>query len=345
MQRELQALKTWFLHEKRDFPWRRNATAYAVWVSEVMLQQTQASVVVPYFEKWMERFPTISSLAAATEEEVIKTWEGLGYYSRARHLHAGAKWVSAHHGGNLPDSEEALRQVKGLGPYTTAAILSFAFHQKAAALDGNVARVISRFKWIEEDICKSSVQKQLRELTLRLLPDHEPWIIMEAFIELGARICTKKPSCWKCPLKRSCRAFKKNRVEELPLRGNKIAYQTLYRSVAVIQWQNQLLLQLQPKGKLMAGLYEFPYFEWVDNSKSLQTEIFQTFSLQVSFKGNLNEVKQTFTKYRCHLFPTLWRSEQLKPVEGYLWIAQEDIKQLAFSSGHRRILNNFLDKS
>lgn len=138
-------LKHWFEENKRNFPWRGKPSPYAVWVSEVMLQQTQASVVVPYFERWIVRFPSIEVLASASIEEVIKLWEGLGYYSRARSLHEGAKFLVEHHNGTLPSDPIALAKVKGLGPYTIGAILSFAFHQKAAAIDGNVTRVMSRF--------------------------------------------------------------------------------------------------------------------------------------------------------------------------------------------------------
>ena len=346
MHRELERLKIWFQREKRDFLWRKDSSPYAVWISEVMLQQTQASVVTAYFERWMERFPSISALAAAGEEEVMKAWEGLGYYSRARHLHAGAKWLSAHHKGELPDSEEELCRVKGLGPYTVAAILSFAFHRKAAALDGNVARVMARLNLIEEDICKSGVQKRLRKLTLDLLPDQEPWVVMEALIELGATICTKSPQCWKCPMKRSCLAFKEKRTQDLPLRESKMRCEILHRNVAVIEHEGKVLLQLHGPGKLMAGLYEFPYFVQKQKSASsevLQGEIFQALSLCVCFKKSLLEVKHTFTKYRCHLYPVLWQARELKQVEGYRWVSREAMRRLAFSSGHRRILQQLED--
>ncbi|NGX59959.1 MAG: Adenine DNA glycosylase [Chlamydiae bacterium] len=144
MKKAIETLKHWFKEEKRNFPWRIAPNPYTVWISEVMLQQTRAAVVIPYFERWMKRFPSIQSLADATVDEVIKMWEGLGYYSRARALHEGARYVVAHYHGKLPSSLQLLQKIKGLGPYTIGAIQSFAFHQKAPAVDGNVMRVISR---------------------------------------------------------------------------------------------------------------------------------------------------------------------------------------------------------
>lgn len=341
MTQELQMLTDWFKTEKRSFPWRENISPYRVWVSEMMLQQTQASVVIAYFERWMEYFPTIQHLAQASEDQVIKVWEGLGYYSRARYLHAGAKWVVTHHGGELPASEAELQKIKGLGPYTIGAILSFAFHQKVAAVDGNVARVISRLKWVEEDIGKADVQAKLRKMTQELLPDQEPWVTMEALIELGARICTRKPKCWLCPLKKKCLAFKANKPEQLPFKGSKTKYEKISRAVVVIECENHFLVQLHPSGKLMAGLCEFPYFGWdprEDNLDSIKWQIEHSLHLLASFQKELSEVKHTFTKYRCYLYPFFWKAQRMNVIEGYKWIPIDEIKNFAFSSGHRRIL-------
>ena len=162
--KELIHLKRWFLDQKRDFPWRENPSPYAVWVSEVMLQQTQAAVVISYFERWMQRFPTIQALADAPLEDVIKEWEGLGYYARARNLHAGARYVVENYEGQLPANAEQLYKIKGLGHYTVGAILSFAFQQRKAAVDGNVLRVLARYYGITDDIGKSATVKKCKDL-------------------------------------------------------------------------------------------------------------------------------------------------------------------------------------
>lgn len=203
------ALVEWFNKQKRPLPWRKNPSPYAVWVSEVMLQQTQVAVVIPYFQRWMERFPTIQALAESSIEDAIKQWEGLGYYARAKNLHAGAKQVVANFDGELPSKVEALSRIKGLGPYTVGAIRAFAFHERSAAVDGNVLRFLTRYFAIEEDIAKIGTQKKITALAESLLPEKEPWVFAEALIEFGATVCKKAPLCFECPLNKSCAGLKK----------------------------------------------------------------------------------------------------------------------------------------
>ncbi len=337
-------LRDWFLDERRDFPWRESPTPYAVWVSEVMLQQTQASVVVPYFTRWMEAFPTISALAEADLDVVIKVWEGLGYYSRARNLHEAAKFLVERHGGELPRSELELSRIKGLGPYTVGAIRSFAFHEKAAAVDGNVLRVLARYYGIHDDISKSSTQKNIRELTQQLLPDAEPWVCMEALIELGARVCTRKAQCRECPLRPSCKAFSESLVEMLPVKGNRINYEALYRAVAVIEHGDKILLRRGKKGQIMSDLYEFPYFETTARGmtqKALAKRIHDDLGLEAEKVCALPETQQSFTKYRVRLRPVLFQCAQRNNVPGMQWVAQSELENLAFSSGHKRILREW----
>lgn len=215
------SLKRWFQSTKRDLPWRCSPSPYVVWIAEIMLQQTQVSVVEPYFLRWMQQFPSIATLARATREEVIKAWEGLGYYSRARHIHAAAQYLMEKHEGKLPSRREDLEKVKGLGPYTVGAILSFAFHQKAAAVDGNVIRVLSRYFCVEDDVGKSGTKKQIWELAEKLLPDHEPWVVVEGLIELGATVCLKRPKCAECPINKSCLGFREGKQFSLPKKEKK----------------------------------------------------------------------------------------------------------------------------
>jgi A/G-specific adenine glycosylase len=336
-------LKRWFLLEKRDLPWRQNNSPYAVWVSEVMLQQTQVSVVIPYFERWMQRYPTIEALANADLDDVIKSWEGLGYYSRARNLHAGACYVCEKHQGILPDKAEELQKIKGLGAYTIGAILSFAFHQKAAAVDGNVMRVLTRYFSIQEDIAKAKTVEYLRKLVLDFLPNEEPWVINEALIELGATICTKKPKCQQCPLKKNCRALLENKVDLLPYKSGKQKIESLYRSVAVICFENYFLIKKEKKGKIMSDLHEFPYFETTPQGctpKEVQKSIHEVFGIQVDFKETLPKVNHSFTRFNVYLNPHLFKSHSKPIVEDYQWKTVEEMRKLAFSSGHRRILEN-----
>lgn len=325
---EIIALKRWFQIYQRDLPWRRNATPYQVWVSEIMLQQTQVAVVIPYFERWMQRFPTIEALAAASREEVIKEWEGLGYYSRARNLHAAAQYLMVHHKGALPEAKEELEKIKGLGPYTVGAILSFAFHQKAAAIDANVARVLSRYYLIEDPITHTHTQLKLKHLVETLLPSEEPWVVMEALIELGAKICQKLPQCARCPLAKSCMGTLTDRAKTLPNKGKKIAYITLEKKAAVLLFQDHILLKKGSIGNVMADLYEFPIFE-----NSIENEL----GLQTTFLQNRDKIKYSYTRYRVTLIPSIWQVHEKKEVKGFVWIPIEEAQRLPFSSGHRRL--------
>ncbi len=321
---DIGALKEWFLEERRDLPWRRAPTPYQVWISEVMLQQTQVSVVIPYYERWMLQFPTVQRLAAASLEEVIKAWEGLGYYSRARHLHETAKVLMERYGGELPRTSEELRQLKGFGHYTTGAILSFAYRQRAAAVDGNVLRVLARYFLIEEDIGLGTTQKRIRALAESLLPEKDPHIIMEALIELGAKVCKKKPLCSLCPVREHCLALRAGRAEELPVKKNQVETVFLKRDVAVVFHEDTLLLRKESAGKVMADLYEFPYEK--------------KFLFPMSLVLEMEPVRHSFTRFRVELFPRLWKASNKPHVEDYQWIPWQEAITLPFSSGHRRIL-------
>ncbi len=335
-------LNTWFLETQRDLPWRNSPTPYAVWVSEVMLQQTQVSVVIPYFLRWMERFPTIEALANASLDEVIKEWEGLGYYSRARNLHAGAKMVLNQFQGEVPKETEQLKQIKGLGPYTIGAIQSFAFHKKVAAVDGNVLRVIARYTLLKEDISKVKTVKQIREWVENNLPDQSHWITNEALIELGATICSKKPACHICPLKQNCRSFAKGCADQLPIKKNQTASIPVYRTVVVIRHHNQLLIKRGEEGKVMHDLHEFPFFENTPSGftpAEAKEAIHKQLSLKVNYVESLPLIKHTYTKYRVQLQPMVFEIDHPTQIEKHQWMTIPALTKLAFSSGHRKVFD------
>lgn len=335
-------LRDWFLNQRRALPWRITNTPYAVLVSEIMLQQTQVSVVIPYYLRWMEKFPTFEALAKASEEEVLKYWEGLGYYSRARNLKKAAQMIVTEWNGEI--SEKNLNKIPGIGPYTEGAIRAFAFKQKAAAVDGNVMRVLSRYFALHEDICKFKGQKALRAIAETILPEHEPWVISEALIELGALICKKKPICSDCPLKSSCKAYLSNLTETLPIKSIKIASTKLYRVVTIFRYKGQFLIRQVPTGEVMAGLHEFPYFE-TDGEKidlePLKERIKETFSIHTIPIQYYPKVHHGFTRYRAHLTPILLECQNISTPEGYFWAPLSQLKELPFSSGHKKILNSF----
>lgn len=340
---EILKLKQWFLEKKRDLPWRHQPSPYAVWVSEIMLQQTQVAVVIPYFERWMELFPTIQALADADLDQVIKAWEGLGYYSRARNLHAGAQQVVQQYKGIFPDNEEELKKIKGIGPYTLGAILSFAFHQKKAAVDGNVIRVLSRYENITDDVCKPKTVQTIRDHVENILPENESWIISEALIELGAAVCTKAPKCQECPLRQSCKAFKLGTEKQLPFKGKKTETLFLQRGVAVVTCGNKVLLRKGEAGKIMSDLYEFPYVESIPDVPTFIKSIKKDLKLSVKHVKDLSIQKHSFTKYQVTLQPFHFESSQQHPDQ--LWVEKDVLTTLPFSSGHRKVLHDFLFNS
>ena len=338
-------LKKWFLKNKREFPWRQELSPYHVWVSEVMLQQTLAKVVIPYFERWITLFPTVNDLAKADLNAVIKAWEGLGYYSRARNLHAGAAQIVEEFSGQLPDTLENLRKIKGIGDYTAGAILSFAFREKAAAVDGNVIRVISRFSAIEDDISQPKTVKLIREKVEQLLPDQEPWVTMEALIELGATVCRKKPDCVKCPLRTRCEGYIQGLECELPYKSQKIRYEKLTRTVLILTHKDTILLKCPQKGKIMQDLHEFPYVETQAKGWSIteaQNYMQKTWSMQSEKGKKLEQVQHSFTRYRVTLNPMMFGVDSTPEIAGYRWVEKDEVGILSFSSGHRRILQQVL---
>lgn len=289
-----------------------------------MLQQTQAAVVVGYFDRWMQKFPTLRALASASLAEVMKTWEGLGYYARARHLHVAAQIMMEQCGGEIPKERSVLEKLPGFGPYTVGAVLSFAHHQKAAAVDANVKRVISRLYASEKDIAAK---------TELLLPSKEPWVVMEALIELGATICQKKARCHLCPLQKNCAAFREGVVDQFPAPKKKIPITLLERRVAVIWCQGAFLVRQEEVGKVMGGLFLFPYVEQKED---------WDFPLEMKFVQHLSPIEHGFTRYRAILFPEIWQAREARPIEGLRWVGEEEIGSLPFASGHRQILQKVL---
>lgn len=334
-------LRAWFLKKARALPWRSQEggappSPYAVWISEIMLQQTQVAVVIPYFLRWMQQFGTIEALAEAPLDSVIKAWEGLGYYSRARNLHKAAQYMTQHHHGQLPQTAEALLQLPGLGPYTVGAILSFAFHQKAAAIDGNVVRVMSRYLGIADSFSTPRALRQLEARVLALLPKQEPWVVMEALIELGATVCRKQAECFHCPLSAQCHAYLWNEVDCLPVPKKRPATEYLERHVALVICQGAILVGRCKKDVVMSDLHEFPSHLKTGNV----TDSSWTSKWQLTLKKQpqtLSSVTHSYTHYRVTLHPHVFSSGTQCDVEGFFWQPLHLLETLAFSAGHRKL--------
>ena len=255
----MKALLPWFDRNKRDLPWRRNRSPYATWISEIMLQQTRVETVKPYFDRWMERFPTVQSLAAASEEEVLKAWEGLGYYSRARNLYKAAK-IIAERGGELPRDKRELERLPGIGAYTAGAILSIAFGEAEPAVDGNVLRVVSRLLAEPFDITKNETRVSVAESLRPLMPAGKTSEFTQALFEIGALVCLPNavPRCDLCPLAGECEAHRTGKELAYPPRVAKPDKRRDALTVLVLEQAGKYAIRKRPETGLLAGLWELP---------------------------------------------------------------------------------------
>lgn len=257
-------LLDWYMINRRDLPWRRHNNPYFTWVSEIMLQQTRVDTVIPYFNRFIANFPTVQALAEAAEEDVLKNWEGLGYYSRARNLQAAAQQVMELHGGEMPQDKQAVFALKGVGPYTAGAILSIAFNQPQPAVDGNVMRVLSRYFLIDEDIMKGSTRVLMEELAGELIPEGRARDFNQALMELGALVCTPKaPHCLTCPVMEQCSGRIAGRELTLPVKTKAKPPRPEQRLVALVEGRGehrgQVLVRQRPSTGLLARMWELPH--------------------------------------------------------------------------------------
>lgn len=254
-------LLTWFDNSRRELPWREThpRNPYHVWVSEIMLQQTRTETVKGYFHRWMEQFPTIRDLAQAPEDQVLRAWQGLGYYSRARNLHKAARQVMAEWNGQLPRDRKALGDLPGIGAYTVGAILSMAFGEKIPAVDGNLLRVLARLYGVEEDITGTKGKKTITALAEAAIPADRPGDFNEAMMDLGAEVCIPKhPRCEGCPLRESCRALEEGKTEVLPVRKTKAPQKELAAACGLVCREGRYLLHKRPGKGMLASMWEFP---------------------------------------------------------------------------------------
>lgn len=255
-------LRGWYENEKRDLPWRNTTDPYKIWLSEIILQQTRVEQGKAYYYKFIEQFPTVFDLANADEMEVLNLWQGLGYYSRARNLHASAKMIVSDFSGIFPENYQTIIQLKGVGPYTAAAIASFAFNEKVSVVDGNVYRVLSRIFGIEAPIDSTTGKKQFAELAQSLIDDKEPGIHNQAIMEFGALQCVpQNPNCEECPFQSKCFAHEKQMIKILPVKSKKIAVKNRYFDYLIFSWDAQLIIQKRGEKDIWAHLYEFPLIE------------------------------------------------------------------------------------
>ncbi|PWL30332.1 A/G-specific adenine glycosylase [uncultured Roseivirga sp.] len=257
----------WYSHQKRDLPWRRTNDPYKIWLSEIILQQTRVNQGMPYYLNFVEKYPTVNDLAEAQEQEVLRLWQGLGYYSRARNLHSCAKMVVGEYDGQFPNKFEELLKLKGIGRYTAAAIASMAFNQVNAVVDGNVYRVLSRVFGLFDDIAETKSAKVFEKLANELIPKDQPGEFNQAIMDFGAIQCTpKSPACAICPLSDSCCAFNKGEIEQLPVKTKKVKVKKLFFNYIIFEYNGELLLHERIGNGIWKGLYQFHLEETLKRS-------------------------------------------------------------------------------
>ncbi|MBL8097215.1 MAG: A/G-specific adenine glycosylase [Anaerolineales bacterium] len=360
--RRLQAvarrLLAWYSQHARDLPWRRTRDPYAIWISEIMLQQTQVDTVRPYYLRWLAAFPTLETLATAPQDEVLRLWEGLGYYSRAHNLQRAARQVRERFDGRLPSSMEDLLSLPGIGAYTAAAIASIAFDRDVAVLDGNVKRVLARLFLYEGDVKSPNGMRQLQALADRLLPSGRASEHNQAVMDLGATICTpRRPACDRCPLQTLCEARATGRQEVLPIAQRRAKTPERRADIGVILWNDRVLLEKRSE-RLLGGLWAFPAL----NATSLE-ETASEAALRQKLKALLGrvpgepklllaEIKHTYTHFR--LVARAWLYTPQEPVQAaglgaitdaMAWVRLCDLAGYPMGRVDRRIASALLSQS
>lgn len=331
------------MQNKRDLPWRNTTNPYHIWLSEIMLQQTRVAQGLPYFLSFTEAFPTVFDLANADEEKVLKLWQGLGYYSRARNLHKTAQYIATELNGIFPSTYEGLLQLKGVGEYTAAAIASFSYNEAVPVVDGNVFRVLSRYFDIETDIAQASAKKEFTALAYELMPKDTPALFNQAIMEFGALQCVpKNPDCSSCVFNASCAALQKRKVEQLPVKLKKTKVKNRYFNyIVLLDEEDKTLIQKRTAKGIWHNLYEFPLIETVAEedfefvSKAISEATY--FDNPIVSMRACNDESMVHKLSHQHLYIKFWEVKvKGKVVNG---ITKENLKQYPFPI----VIHNFIE--
>lgn len=356
----------WYEKEKRNLPWRVNLDPYRIWISEIMLQQTRVDTVIDYYYRFMEWFPTIKDLAEAPDDKLLKAWEGLGYYSRARNLKVAAQQIMAEFNGQMPETIEEIRQLKGIGPYTAGAIGSIAFKIPEPAIDGNVMRVVSRLFEISDDIAKPSSRKVFEEAMYKIIDQQRPGDFNQAMMDLGSGTCTPtSPKCEECPIQSYCLSYEHNTMTNFPVKSKKQKPKDVYYIGGIIENNQQefLLEQRDAKG-LLANMWLFPIEEvskerfeflqkmWVKEDQQLsfdfeepllvaeeKPEIFEKYSHVVWQKRTLGEVTHIFSHLKWHILVFYGRQTGVTALdENQEWAKKDEFSSYVFPKPQQKML-------
>jgi A/G-specific adenine glycosylase len=349
-----ETLLFWFGRAARDLPFRGAKAPYHIWLSEIMLQQTQVKTVIPYYERFLKKLPTIQALAGAKLDTVLKLWQGLGYYTRAKSLHKAAKIIVEEHDGKFPQDFEQILSLPGIGRYTAGAIASIAFGQRRAVLDGNVIRVLCRLYAIEKNPAEAKTRDQLWQIAEELLPKKNCGNWNQALMELGAEICTpRNPLCPKCPIQRFCLAYRKNMQDILPLRtkGKKIPHYTVVIAV-IFNEQGRMLIDKRKSEGFLGGLWELPGGKKQKGETfkhAVAREILEEVGLRVEVLKKLCIVKHAYSHFAVTLHTYLCSpvsgNAQSLGCEQIKWVRPNDLHRFAFPSGTVKILQELKKKN
>ena len=339
----------WFAHSRRSLPWRRDYAPYEIWIAEIMGQQTQLDRAAEYFVRWMRQFPDATALATAPEQTVLKAWEGLGYYSRARNLHRAAQQLVAQYGGQLPADEKALLALPGIGSYTAAAILSIGFNQPVPLVDANVERLFARFFDLEIPVRGKAGQTVLRELAARFLDPLAARNCNEALMEFGERVCTpKKPLCLGCPLHSACLARQRNTVGQRPVLPKRPERIDIVMACGILRSQGRLYIQQRLPEDVWGGLWEFPGGKMEPGEtpeETVRREIREETGWLVEIEAPFRTVVHHYTRYRVTLHSFLCRlaagqgpDPVLTAASRFVWADSNTLADYPFPAGHRQLV-------
>lgn len=335
----------WFELEKRDLPWRKDRDPYKVWVSEIMLQQTRVDTVIPYFNRFIENFPSIQALSEADEESVLKAWEGLGYYSRVRNLHAAVKEVNEKYEGIVPNTPEEISTLRGVGPYTAGAILSIAYGVPEPAVDGNVMRVLSRLLSIWDDISKASSRKIFEQAIRKMISHKNPSYFNQALMELGALICTPtSPSCLLCPVREHCMAFHEGTTQDLPVKTKTKKQKDVFIAAAILKdTKGSYLIHKRDGNGLLANLWEFPNTEinlkQVNEKEQLREFCMKEHGIVVELSEMIGQIEHVFShlKWYINVYEGRITGEVVEQI-GLRLVDLTEIDQFAFPVSHQKMI-------
>ncbi|OGW86023.1 MAG: A/G-specific adenine glycosylase [Omnitrophica bacterium RIFCSPHIGHO2_02_FULL_46_11] len=344
-------LISWFLKHQRPLPWRVHGNPYRIFVVEVMLQQTQMNTVIPYYKRWLKVFPNVGTLSRAPLDQVLKLWEGLGYYTRARNLHKASKIIVTKFGGKIPSDLETLQSLPGIGRYTAGAIASIAFQKPVSLVDGNVMRVLSRVFHIRKDIKKPDTQKLMYQIAKTLIPEKNPGIFNQALMELGSLVCVPEiPKCPACPIKNLCLAYQKGDQSKLPIRSKTVEVKEIEMVVGILAKNGKFLIRRRPNRGIWGGLWEIPgtmRLPYQKPEEALKEEFKSAFGISIAIVKKVPPFEHRFTHRKALIRPFQIKAlsngrgkqAQTGPVR---WVDQKSLNKLSFPVPHQKILGQYL---